>query len=451
MFLSVPSLVAAVALVGPASLVSAFPAAPRSVIVPRAAEAIPLGLVGTYTLFAEGAITIGAAAVITGDVVGGVEGYYTNGQVVGKIWGIDRPATTDAEKDMVTAYETGKATEAPVSNTDTFTLAGGTVFEPGVALVLGANSAINLQGGVKPTTVFWIIEGAFGVGAGTFYSGIAITGTSATFGASATLNGAIYSLGPITIGAGATQGRCADSHAATCTYDGATALTCLPAFAVSNGICVVFLLPVPLGKAGCQFVVFSATAITTGAGCSIVGNLGISPTAVAAVTVAAGILPVLLKPYYTGLPDIVGLIYGPGALANQAYNDVVSGYNFAMAQTPSGRTDQYPPSVGGLTLTKGVYRWSGALTLAASTTLTLSGAKGDIFIMQFVALNTGASSTIALEGGVTPDTIYWVGSAALNLGASSAFSGIAFSGAAATVGASVMFNGALYAQAAVVV
>ena len=64
--------------------------------------------------------------------VGGAEGYFTSSQVVGEIWGPNQPNTALAQADMNTAYNFGLAATAPVENTDTYTLADGTEFTPGV-------------------------------------------------------------------------------------------------------------------------------------------------------------------------------------------------------------------------------------------------------------------------------------------------------------------------------
>jgi hypothetical protein len=61
--------------------------------------------------------------------------------------------------------------------------------------------------------------------------------------------------------------------------------------------------------------------------------------------------------------------------------------------------------------------------MPASTTLTLNGSRGSVFIIQIDGLFTlGASVVISLAGGVKADTVFWYTGGGLSAGASVDFS-----------------------------
>ncbi|KAK4694841.1 hypothetical protein P7C70_g8667, partial [Phenoliferia sp. Uapishka_3] len=470
---------------------------------------IPLGAAAQYVLLAESAITTGVSTVIIGNVgiapgtvaaitiPGGLTGpvgtgYYTTSQVVGDVWGPSTASTTPAAKiDMMTAYAAGMI-QSPSSGVadDHSAVLDGQVFTKGVTLGTGANSVIKLTGGVRADTVFWVLGTALTAGASSTFAGTVLAGSAATIGAGATLigkfsiphrateihfthldlylpSGAVYAQTAITIGANVAISTCTDPHAATCVL--AISTSCVPGYAVSKGYCVVATIAPSLGTA-CRFVLFGTSAITTGATCLITGNVGINPTTIAAVTIPGGLVGPLLPSNYYISPQVVGKIYGPGTITTAAQTDMLAAYAFGNNQNPSGAIDGYPALLDGQVFTKGVYRWTAAVGMSASATVTLNGALGDIFIFQMVTLGTGASSTIALTGGVQAATVFWVLGTTLTAsvqtphsfenrfrllvyyvpsGATSNFAGIVLAGTAITIGAGVNFNGAMYAQSAV--
>lgn len=82
-------------------------------------------------------------------------------------------------------------------------------------------------------------------------------------------------------------------------------------------------------------------------------------------------------------PLVTGSIYDNAApVVPTAYSDMVNAFNLGASQYPNENTDAYPVTLGGQAFTKGVYRWSSTVSMAASTTLTLSGALGDVIILQ---------------------------------------------------------------------
>ncbi|KAL8283177.1 hypothetical protein RQP46_005955 [Phenoliferia psychrophenolica] len=202
----------------------------------------------------------------------------------------------------------------------------------------------------------------------------------------------------------------------------------------------------------CKFLVFGSSAITFGAAGHYDGNIGISPTTINAVTIPPGIQPVPGTTYYTAYPQVAGVVHGPGMLANKAHADMLAAYTEANNESPSSPTDSIEPVLDGMAFLPGVYRWSSEVALGAGATVSLNGAFGSVFIFQIGStLNTGADSKVILNGGVTPDSIYWVTGTSLGMGARSAFQGIVLTGSTAIVGANSNIKGSIYAQSAVTI
>ncbi|KAL8276906.1 hypothetical protein RQP46_010734 [Phenoliferia psychrophenolica] len=199
----------------------------------------------------------------------------------------------------------------------------------------------------------------------------------------------------------------------------------------------------------CSFMIFGSSAITLGASGLYSGNIGMSPTTIAAVTIPDGMVAVEGQEYSTALPQVYGYVYGPGAATSAAHDAMLSAYASANALPVSGAVDDRSIALGGQTFKAGVYRWSAAAGMAAGSVVNIVGALGDVFIFQLNTLTTGASSSIVLSGGVTPATVFWILGSTLTLGASSSFSGMALAGTAVTVGASVDWTGSVYAQSAI--
>lgn len=133
---------------------------------------------------------------------------------------------------------------------------------------------------------------------------------------------------------------------------------------------------------------------------------------------------------------------------NQALNDLANAIEYASAESPRTFTSAAAGTLDGMSLNPGIYQWGGALTL--STSVTLIGNCGDIFVFQVgAAFSTAASSRVILSGGVTAATVYWQITAAFGTGASSTFYGIVLAGQTFTLGASAVFVGTAYSQTSV--
>lgn len=179
---------------------------------------------------------------------------------------------------------------------------------------------------------------------------------------------------------------------------------------------------VGLGAAD-NFAVLAGSFITASTPSVVSGDVGLSP--------AAGTL-------YTGLTigmvtgtiyavDVTGPAGGAGnnpGLLTTAKNDLVTAYNNAAGQAPTGFISA---DLGGQTLTQGVYKDNGApASLAITGTLTLDGG-GDpnaVFIFQSAStLTTASNSHVTLINGAQACNVFWQVGSSATLGTGTQFNG----------------------------
>lgn len=123
-----------------------------------------------------------------------------------------------------------------------------------------------------------------------------------------------------------------------------------------------------------------------------------------------------------------GIVTGQTNVVNttsaQVATDVTAAYN---SLTGATCTSAVSPSLGGLTLTPGVYCQSGpagASTLAGTLTLDAQGNSNAIFIIKLTgALSTATGSGIALANGASFANVYFQVDGAVNIGDNSLFRG----------------------------
>lgn len=129
----------------------------------------------------------------------------------------------------------------------------------------------------------------------------------------------------------------------------------------------------------------------------------------------------------------------------QRLDDAAVDFNNALAQLQSQQnpdvTNLGGGDVTGLTITAGLYHWDyavrvrshplplnpGVLTaleqLAAASTFTLNGTRGEIFVLQINgALTMGSGAVISLVGGVTASSVFWYTLGSPSIGADANFS-----------------------------
>jgi len=206
---------------------------------------------------------------------------------------------------------------------------------------------------------------------------------------------------------------------------------------------------VALGTAG-NYVVLAQSAISNVPTSAIVGDLGLSPAATAAIT---GFSLTLGTGYATSA-QVNGRLYAADMAEPTPTNLTAAvGYMQAAYTDAAGRVspdfiDLGTGDIGGMTLGPGLYKWNTGVTIP--TNVTISGGANDTWIFQVGGtLNVTTSVQVILAAGAQAKNIVWVVSGGTTLGASAHFEGVILDQTAITLGANASMNGRLLAQSAV--
>ena len=214
--------------------------------------------------------------------------------------------------------------------------------------------------------------------------------------------------------------------------------------------------PVNLLSAG-NFTILAETAITTTAGTSIVGDIGISPNAASSITGFGLILD------GSGTFSTSALITGKVYAANYtpptpttmttAVNDMMTAYTDAAGRAGPTATELGAGNIGGMALAPGLYKWSTGVTIP--TNVTLSGGPDDVWIFQ-IAGDLGIASAgdlasgikVVLTGGAQAANVFWqvAGPTGATLGTYSTFNGNILSAKQIIVQTGAVLNGRALAQ-----
>jgi Ice-binding-like len=207
---------------------------------------------------------------------------------------------------------------------------------------------------------------------------------------------------------------------------------------------------IDLGTAA-DYVILSETGISTVSPSTITGNLGVSPAAATYITGFSLILNSSGR--FSTSAQVSGRVYAadyasptPSDLTT-AISDMKTAFTAAAGRAPTV-TGLGAGSIGGMTLTAGVYGWGTGLLMA--TNVTLSGTATDVWIFQVAkGLTVSDGAHLVLSGGALPKNVYWQVSGAVSLGTTAQFDGIILcqTGIALATGASI--TGSLLAQTAV--
>jgi len=204
------------------------------------------------------------------------------------------------------------------------------------------------------------------------------------------------------------------------------------------------LTMVNLATAG-DFEILTKSGITDVFKSSVTGNIGSSPITGAAILLDCA--------------EVTGTIYsvdaaGPAckvtdaAKLTAAVSDMEAAYTDAAGRINPDFLDLGAGSIGGLTLTPGLYKWNSTLTIP--TDVTISGSADDIFIFQVAGTLTMASGVnITLTGGAQAKNIFWVPAGAVTLGTYSHFEGNILGQTSISLLTGASINGKLLAQTAV--
>ncbi|HSL38355.1 MAG TPA: ice-binding family protein [Arthrobacter sp.] len=179
--------------------------------------------------------------------------------------------------------------------------------------------------------------------------------------------------------------------------------------------------PVGLGTAA-GYSVLGGTTVTNTGPTTLAGDLGVNPGS--AIT---GFKPGL----------VAGAIHAADAQALQAQSDLATAYDDAAGRA---MTASVAGDLVGKTLTPGVYKSSGPLSVSGALTLNGQGNPNSVFIFQVAStLTTATASSIVLTNSAQACNIYWQVGSSATLGTASTFNGniLALTSITATTGTTV--------------
>ncbi len=252
------------------------------------------------------------------------------------------------------------------------------IFQIASSFNMTSGRQVILSGGAKASNIFWQV------------------GSGATFGTTTVMKGTILAYTNITFATGASLEGRALARTASVTLQssviGGTA---------SSPLHAVFL------QSAANFRILAGSAVTIGSGCTVTGNVGLSPAPGSSITLSGSIIGTLYKTDATGPAGTVD-----ATTLTTAKTDLDTAYNIAARQIPDSTLSS--AELGGTTLNAGVYK-SGAGTFSiTSDTLKLNGNVNDVFIFKMTTtLTTGSASVVTLSGGALVSNVFWqVGSSA---------------------------------------
>jgi len=202
---------------------------------------------------------------------------------------------------------------------------------------------------------------------------------------------------------------------------------------------------VNLGVAG-NFAILSKSGITDVFKSAITGDIGSSPITGAAILVTC--------------TEVAGTIYtvnaaGPlpcrvinASRLTTAVSNMQTAYTDAAGRSNPNFLNLGAGSVGGKTLTPGLYKWTTAVIIP--TDVTISGGPNDVWIFQVAGtLKVSSAVNITLAGGAQAKNIFWQTSGAVTCGTTSHFEGSILSQTGINLQTGASINGRMLAQTAV--
>ena len=203
--------------------------------------------------------------------------------------------------------------------------------------------------------------------------------------------------------------------------------------------------PVNLGTAD-TFAILTKTGMTDVYASSIKGDVGASPITGAAIGLTC---PELMGKIYT----VDGGASLPCRVANApfltgAVRDEENAYTDAAGRTNPGFVNLGAGQIGGLRLTPGLYKWTGAVSI--SRTVTLAGGPNDVWILQIAGtLCQAAGTKVILTGGAQAKNVFWQSAGAVTIGTTAHFAGTILAKTSIAMNTLASTNGRLLSQTAV--
>lgn len=206
--------------------------------------------------------------------------------------------------------------------------------------------------------------------------------------------------------------------------------------------------PVVLGTAG-NFVILSKTGITTTVGTAIVGDMGVSPIAEAAITGFS--MTRDSTDTFSTSALVTGKIYAADMATptptylTTAISDMELAFNDAAGRSNPSETELGAGDISGETLAPGLYKWG--TSVSASSDFTFDGGPNDVWILQIdqdLLLASGVA--VQLAGGAKVENIFWQVAGQATLGTGATLNGILLSKTQIVMETGATFNGRALAQ-----
>lgn len=201
-----------------------------------------------------------------------------------------------------------------------------------------------------------------------------------------------------------------------------------------------------------HFAILAKSGISTTGTTSVVGDLGVSPSAATSITGFALSLPAASA--FATSARVTGKIYAPGyasptpANMTSAIHDMETAYTDAMGRTNPTATELGAGNIGGMTLAPGLYKWSTGLSIP--TDVTLSGSADDVWIFQIAQnLNISSAKKVVLSGGAQANHVFWAVAGKTTIGTTAVFNGNILDKTAIVLNTGATLHGRAFAQTAV--
>ncbi|KAJ1457167.1 hypothetical protein M885DRAFT_615591 [Pelagophyceae sp. CCMP2097] len=468
--------------------------------------AVELGTAGDFAILGKSGISTVPESDITGDI--GVSPiaatamtgfslaldssgqFSTSSQVDGECYAADYAAPTPekmrkAVGDMEFAYAdaASRKTTDPTKNNVGGGTIGGMTLTPGVyswtvnvqfatdltltggptdvfilkttgVIFAGAGVRVVLAGGVMAKNVFWQAAGNVAIGADAHVEGIFLVKTDVVLITGSSINGrllaqtavnlqkAIIHEPPMTVEEALVLAKETDARIAA---KGILAPPCSPV--TVGGACGV-----DLRSAG-DFAILGKSGISSVPTSDVTGDIGVSPIAATAMTGFTLVLD--SSGQFSKSTQVDGECYAADYATptpekmTKAIGDMEFAYTDAQSrQTTPGNKNVGGGTIGGMTLTPGVYTWTVNVQFAED--LTLTGGPTDVFILQTTGvLFASAGVRVVLLGGVQAKNVYWQVAGNVAIGAEAHVEGIFLVKTDVVLITGASINGRLLAQTAV--
>ncbi|GAV99738.1 antifreeze protein [Lentinula edodes] len=199
-----------------------------------------------------------------------------------------------------------------------------------------------------------------------------------------------------------------------------------------------------------NYAILAKSGISTVPESIISGNIGVSPISTTAFTGFSETLDSTGK--FATSQQVIGELFAASFAAptpttlTTAVSDMQTAFNDATGRVTPDFTNLGSGELGGLVLTPGLYKWTGAVSVN-STGVTIAGTPLDHFIFQIPStLGFAAASRVTLVGGILASNIVWAATSVVTAGAGSHIEGVVLAKTAVTLETGATMNGRILAQ-----